>query len=170
MGHDPKRRKPTRDDITDTIPGLLTLFRRGAGLLIPSSLAEGSARTLPDGSSTELPTKEPTGVVGVTTGRSEAEGLDSHQGQRPCPPRSRCKRDSGSRLDRHQGQRVDAPGRRRGGGAGLRSSLRRLAIRSCGAHFHMRAGFQPLRIVSRMVSYVLPSSRAAVIAGTSTAS
>jgi hypothetical protein len=86
MGHDPKRRKPTRDDITDTIPGLLTLFRRGAGLLIPSSLAEGSARTLPDGSSTELPTKEPTGVVGVTTGCSEAEetaGLDTYPGAAP---------------------------------------------------------------------------------------
>ena len=54
---------------------------------MPSSLAEGSARTLPDGSSTELPKKEPTGVVGVTAGRSaaeEAEALDTHQGQRPC--------------------------------------------------------------------------------------
>ena len=35
---------------------------------------------------------------------------------------------------------------------------------------HARAGFHPLRIVSRMVSYVLPASRASVIAGTNTAS
>jgi hypothetical protein len=34
---------------------------------------EGSVRTLPDGSSPELPAKEPTGVVGVTAGRSTAE-------------------------------------------------------------------------------------------------
>jgi hypothetical protein len=64
-----------------------------------------------------LPEKEPTGDVGVTAGRSEAEegeGLDSHQGQRPCPStislkvsrklrlfgcRLCRKRDGGSRLD-----------------------------------------------------------------------
>ena len=33
-----------------------------------------------------------------------------------------------------------------------------------------RVGFQPRRIVSRMVSYVLPSSRAAAIAGAKTSS
>ena len=33
-----------------------------------------------------------------------------------------------------------------------------------------RAGFHPRRIVSRMVSYFLPSSRAALIAGTKTSS
>src|SRR5215203_66033 len=57
-------------------------------ITIVSSLAAGSARTLPDGSSTELPEEKPTGVVGVTAGRSEAKeagGLDTHQGQRPCP-------------------------------------------------------------------------------------
>jgi hypothetical protein len=40
----------------------------------------------PDGSSTELPTRELNEVVGVTAGRSEAEegeALDTHQGQRP---------------------------------------------------------------------------------------
>jgi hypothetical protein len=48
--------------------------------------ATGLARTLPDGSSTALPKKEPTGVVGVTAARSAAEefeALDTNQGQRP---------------------------------------------------------------------------------------
>ena len=35
--------------------------------------AEGSVRTLPRGSSTELPEKELSGVVGVTAGRSAAD-------------------------------------------------------------------------------------------------
>ena len=46
---------------------------------------EVSARTLPDGSSTELPGREPTGDVAFTAGRSDAEeaaGLDTHWSER----------------------------------------------------------------------------------------
>lgn len=47
-----------------------------------------SVRTLPYGSSAELPGSNHIGVVGVTEGRSraeEGEALDAHQGLRPCP-------------------------------------------------------------------------------------
>src|SRR5215207_744777 len=94
MGHDPKRGDPARDDITDTIPGLVTRSAGTTGPLIPSSLAEGSARTLPDGSSVELPEEKQTGVVGVTAGRSgakEGEALDTTRGSAPVPPRPPCR-------------------------------------------------------------------------------
>jgi hypothetical protein len=76
----------------------------------------GSARTLSDGSSPELPKRDLTGVVGVPVGRSAAEegkALDTQQGQHPCSStialeasrrlrhsswRLRRKRDGGSRF------------------------------------------------------------------------
>ena len=48
--------------------------------------------------------------------------------------------------------------------------MHRLSEESFHIYFHFRAGFHPLRIVSRIVSYFLPSSRAWEIAGTNTAS
>jgi hypothetical protein len=82
MGHDPKRGNPTRGDITDTIPELLTRFRWGTGL-DTFVFSGGSVRTLPDGSSTELPEEKPTGVVGVTgkavAQRRRPKGLGTDQ-------------------------------------------------------------------------------------------
>ena len=72
MGHHPKRRNPAGNDITDTIPGLVPRSAGATGSLT-FKFAEGSARTVSDGSSTELPRRVPTGVVGVTAGRSAAE-------------------------------------------------------------------------------------------------
>jgi hypothetical protein len=52
-----KRRNPDRYDIPDTIPGLVTRSAGGTGPL-PFEFVEGSARTVSDGSSTDLPKKE----------------------------------------------------------------------------------------------------------------
>jgi hypothetical protein len=86
------------------------------------------------------PEENQTGVVGVTAGRSAAEeatGLDTHQGQRPCPStislkasrrlrhssrRLGRKRDGGLRFETGSRLRADALDSRRGAGAGLRFS------------------------------------------------
>lgn len=66
-------------------------------IIVAGSCAQLSP-ILPDGSSTELPKNDQLGVVGVTAGRSAAEeaaGLDTHQGQRPCPATIARKASSG---------------------------------------------------------------------------
>jgi hypothetical protein len=81
--------------------GLITLF------YFRWVSTEGSARTLPDGSSTELPKERTNRGRGChLLGRSEAEeagGLDTHQGQRPCPPTIPLE---ARRRPRHSGRRL----------------------------------------------------------------
>ena len=116
------------------------------------------------------PEENQTWVVGVTAGRSAAEeatGLDTHQGQRPCPStispeagrrlrrssrRLRRTRDGGWRFDKGSRQPAAAPGRRRGAEAtcdGFYPLGTEQIFLSCSVHCKaMRLRTSPPEIVS----------------------